>query len=75
MPMNFDLNETQKMIRETARQFAHDELAATAESRDEQEEFPYEAVKKLGELGFMGMMVPEQYRRRRARYRKLFACR
>jgi len=59
--MNFDLNETQRMIRETARQFAHDELAATAESRDEKEEFPYEAVKKLGELGFMGMMVEEQY--------------
>jgi alkylation response protein AidB-like acyl-CoA dehydrogenase len=59
--MNFELNETQKMIRETARQFAHDELAATAESRDEKEEFPYEPVKKLGELGFMGMMVPEQY--------------
>ncbi len=59
--MNFGLNEAQRMIRETARQFAHDELAATAESRDEKEEFPYEAVKKLGELGFMGMMVPEQY--------------
>ena len=59
--MNFEFNETQRMIRETARQFAHDELAATAESRDEKEEFPYEAVKKLGELGFMGMMVPEQY--------------
>jgi len=59
--MNFQLNETQKMIRETARQFAHDELAATAESRDEKEEFPYDAVKKLGELGFMGMMVSEQY--------------
>ncbi len=59
--MNFDLNETQKMIRETARQFAHDELASTAESRDEKEEFPHDAVKKLGELGFMGMVVPEQY--------------
>jgi alkylation response protein AidB-like acyl-CoA dehydrogenase len=59
--MNFQLNETQKMIRETARQFAHDELAAAAESRDEKEEFPYDAVKKLGELGFMGMMVSEQY--------------
>ncbi|HTR81958.1 MAG TPA: acyl-CoA dehydrogenase [Bacteroidota bacterium] len=59
--MNFDLSETQKMIRETARQFAIDELAATADVRDEKEEFPYDAVKKLGELGFMGMMVPEQY--------------
>lgn len=59
--MNFELNETQKMIRDTARQFAHDELALTAESRDEKEEFPHDAIKKLGELGFMGMVVPEQY--------------
>ncbi|MDE3056465.1 MAG: acyl-CoA dehydrogenase [Bacteroidota bacterium] len=59
--MNFELSETQKMIRETARQFAIDELAPAAEERDAKEEFPHEAVKKLGELGFMGMMVPEQY--------------
>lgn len=59
--MNFDLNETQKMIRDTARQFAADELAASADERDEKELFPHEQVKKLGELGFMGMMVPEQY--------------
>ncbi|HTK80976.1 MAG TPA: acyl-CoA dehydrogenase [Bacteroidota bacterium] len=59
--MNFDFTETQQLIRETARKFAADELAASASERDEKEEFPYEAVKKLGELGFMGMMVPEQY--------------
>ena len=59
--MNFDFTETQLMIQETARKFAKDELAPSAIERDEKEEFPYEAVKKLGELGFMGMMVPEQY--------------
>ncbi len=59
--MNFNFTETQIMIRDTARQFAQDELAPSAIERDEKEEFPYEAVKKLGELGFMGMMVPEQY--------------
>ncbi len=59
--MNFDFTETQLMIQETARKFAEDELAPTALERDEKEEFPYSAVKKLGELGFMGMMVPEQY--------------
>lgn len=59
--MNFELNETHKMIRDTARQFALDELAASADERDEKELFPYEQIKKLGELGFMGMMVPEQY--------------
>jgi alkylation response protein AidB-like acyl-CoA dehydrogenase len=59
--MHFDFNDTQKLIRTTARQFAEEELYPTAEHRDEMEEFPYAAVKKLGELGFMGMMVPEQY--------------
>lgn len=59
--MNFDFNETQQMIRDTARKFARDELAPSADERDEREEFPHEAVKKLGELGFMGMMVSEQY--------------
>ena len=49
------------MIQETAKKFAADELASSASERDEKEEFPAEAVKKLGELGFMGMMVPEQY--------------
>lgn len=59
--MNFEQNETHKMIRETARQFAQDELAPTADERDEKELFPHEQIKKLGDLGFMGMMVPEQY--------------
>ncbi len=59
--MNFDFNETQFMIKETARQFAEEELLPTVLERDEKEEFPHEAVKKLGELGFMGMMVSERY--------------
>lgn len=59
--MDFQFNETQLLIQETARKFAEEELAPTAEQRDEKEEFPTEAVKKMGELGFMGMMVPEQY--------------
>jgi alkylation response protein AidB-like acyl-CoA dehydrogenase len=59
--MNFSLSEEQVMIRDTARQFAEDELRVTAAERDEREEFPTEEVKKLSELGFMGMMVPEEY--------------
>jgi alkylation response protein AidB-like acyl-CoA dehydrogenase len=59
--MNFDYTETHQMIRETARKFAEEELAPSASERDEKEEFPREAVKKLGELGFMGMMVPPEY--------------
>ncbi|MDP2883435.1 MAG: acyl-CoA dehydrogenase [Ignavibacteria bacterium] len=59
--MNFQFTETHLMIRDTARQFARDELAPTVLERDEKEEFPYDAVKKMGELGFMGMMVSERY--------------
>jgi alkylation response protein AidB-like acyl-CoA dehydrogenase len=59
--MNFEFSETHRMIRDTARQFAHDELAPSVIERDEKEEFPAEAVKKMGELGFMGMMVSERY--------------
>ena len=49
--MNFQYSEVHQMIRDTARKFAQDELAPTAIERDEKEEFPYEAVKKMGELG------------------------
>lgn len=59
--MNFELNETHNMIRETARQFAVDVISKSAEERDEKETFPADEIKQLGELGFMGMMVPEQY--------------
>lgn len=59
--MNYQLSETHLMIQQTARQFAEEELAPSIDERDEKEEFPYEAVKKMGELGFMGMMVPEKY--------------
>jgi alkylation response protein AidB-like acyl-CoA dehydrogenase len=59
--MNFQYTDTHLMIRDTARKFAQDELAPTVLERDEKEQFPYEAVKKMGELGFMGMMVSEQY--------------
>ncbi len=59
--MNFEFSDTHKMIRDTARQFARDKLAPSVIERDEKEEFPTEAVKKMGELGFMGMMVSEQY--------------
>ncbi len=59
--MNFEFTETQLLIKETARKFAEDELAPSADERDEKELFPHEAVKKMGELGFMGMVVSEQY--------------
>ena len=59
--MNFEPTETHRMIRETARKFAQEKLAPGSMERDEREEFPSAALKELGSLGFMGMMVPEQY--------------
>ena len=59
--MEFDLKEHQQMIKETARDFAEKELKPLAGKLDEEASFPTENVKKLGELGFMGMMVPEEF--------------
>ena len=59
--MNFEFNETQLMIRETARKFAEEKLAPSADERDEKEQFPFDAIKEMGELGFMGMMVSEKF--------------
>ncbi|HCA42173.1 MAG TPA: acyl-CoA dehydrogenase [Bacteroidetes bacterium] len=59
--MNFDLSEDQIQIRDAARDFAENEIAPSAVQRDIKAEFPYEIVKKMGELGFMGMMVPPEW--------------
>ena len=59
--MNFDFTEEQLMIQQTAREFAESEIAPTSVERDKEAKFPTELVKKLGELGFMGMMVSPQY--------------
>ena len=55
------LNEQQTMIRDMARQFARERLAPEAEARDREHRFPREALKEMGELGFLGMLVPEEY--------------
>ena len=59
--MDFQFSETQELIRETARKFADERLALTAIERDEKAEFPHDLVKEMAELGFMGMMVPEEW--------------
>ena len=59
--MNFDFTEEQLMIQESARDFAQNEIAPTAVERDIKAEFPEEVVKKMGELGFMGMMVSPDF--------------
>ena len=58
--MNFELSEEHIMIRDAAREFAQ-ELKAGVIERDELAKFPTEFVKKMGELGFMGIMTPEAY--------------
>lgn len=55
--MNFDFSEEHLAIQESARDFAQQEIAPTATQRDINGEFPKDIVKKLGELGFLGMMV------------------
>src|SRR5476651_229071 len=59
--MYFDLSEEHLMIKQAARDFAQTELKPGVIERDEHQKFPTEQVKKLGELGFLGMMVSPQY--------------
>ena len=59
--MNFNFTEEHLTIQESARDFAQNEIAPTSVERDIKAEFPNEIVKKLGELGFMGMMVSPKY--------------
>lgn len=57
----FLLNDHQKMILETARDFATKQIAPVAHELDQTGRFPKELVQQLGEMGFMGMMVPEEH--------------
>ncbi|MBO9676170.1 MAG: acyl-CoA dehydrogenase [Sphingobacteriaceae bacterium] len=59
--MHFELNEEQLMIQQAARDFAQQELKPGVIERDEHQKFPAEQVKKMGELGFLGMMVDPKY--------------
>lgn len=59
--MNFTETENQKMIREMARDFAEKEIRPNVMKWDESQEFPVPLFKKLGELGLMGVFVPEEY--------------
>ena len=55
------LSEEQELVRNTAREFAEKHLKPGVIERDENAEFPFEQVKMMGELGFMGIMVPEKW--------------
>ncbi len=59
--MAYQLNEEQRMIKAMVRDFAREEILPTAAERDRSGEFPAEILKKMGELGLMGMSVPPEY--------------
>jgi alkylation response protein AidB-like acyl-CoA dehydrogenase len=59
--MDFSLTEEHKMIRDAARDFAQSELLPGVIERDNKQEFPQELVRKMGDLGFMGIMVDPKY--------------
>ncbi len=59
--MDFALTEEQQLIQDAAREFAQNEIAPVAAKFDDSGEFPTESIRKAGELGFMGVEVPEEY--------------
>ena len=59
--MSIVLNKEQLMIQKMAKEFARKDLSIHAAERDRNHEFPKESLKKMGELGFMGMLVSEEY--------------
>ena len=59
--IDFTLTTEQELIQKTAREFAKEHLAPGVIERDDKAEFPAEQIKMMGELGFMGMMVPEEW--------------
>ena len=59
--MNFELTEEQLAVRDAAREFAKKELLPGVIERDNEQRFPMEQVKQMGELGFLGMMVDTKY--------------
>lgn len=59
--MILDLNEQQKMIMGMAREFAEKEVAPHASELDRIEKFPAKIIRKAGELGFLGIMIPKEY--------------
>ena len=59
--MDFELTPEQRQVRAVAREFAQAELGDKIAPYDERHEFPHEIVQKLGPLGFLGVLVPEEY--------------
>lgn len=59
--MDIELTKQQKLSRKIAREFAEKHLAPTAKERDASMEFPYDAIRQMADLGFMGISIPEEF--------------
>lgn len=59
--MDFSLTDEQKLVRDTVRDFAENEIRPIAKELDDREEFSVELTQKMGEIGLFGMVVPEEY--------------
>jgi len=59
--MDLELTEEQKIIQQTVRDFAQNELAPVADELDQAEEFPWKIFKRMAELGLLGMILPSEY--------------
>ena len=59
--MNFDKNENQEMIAQMVRDFAEKEIRPFMKKWDDEEYFPVDTMKKLGEMGLLGIFIPEEY--------------
>jgi len=59
--MEFNLTEEQEMIRKSVREFAEKEIAPRAQEIDKEHRFPAEIIRQMGELGFLGLPIPEEY--------------
>jgi len=59
--MKFELTEQQKMVREMVREFARSEVDPIASELDRKEEYPAATMKRIGELGLLGIMIPKEY--------------
>lgn len=59
--MNFELTKEQEMVRKMVREFAETEIKPIAAEYDEKQEFPWETVKKMGELNLLGLIFPKEY--------------
>ena len=60
-PFLCDLNENQLIIRDTVRDFAEKNIRPVIMEYDESQKFPSDIIKQLGDLGFLGIVIPEEY--------------